>query len=473
MRKSVLALALIAFAAPQIAFTGTALPQTKGGKSSGSAVTGGTASGGVYEQLNLFGEAFERIRNDAVEPVGDSKLVRTAISGMLSGLDPRSVYLTEAEYKALQSNAPEDTAVTGLVLTMDNSIAKVVSPRDGSPAAAADIKPGDLIFSIDKEPTYDMTLPEVEQKLRGAAGSEVTLMVRRGSEKPFEVKVKRAAPGTFRNAEKRLESGNIGYVRLAAFDAGTPDALAAAIKDLRQQAGNKLAGFIVDLRNNPGGSFDDAVKVADAFIDKGDIAIVKSRKGENTKHVAATPGDLANGQPIVALVNGGTGREAEMVAGALQDNRRAVLLGTKTFGESAIETLIPLNGEGAIRLTTSRYLTPNGRAIHGKGLEPDLTVSPLKLEKLAQADRRREADLRGALKNTDKEQTAPNAAPPAKDPAKDKDSETGDKTSAAPPKEQQAVVATGDMGTQSDEQLIQAIDVLRGLALVSGRTASR
>jgi carboxyl-terminal processing protease len=312
-----------------------------------------------------------------------------------------------------------------------------------------------------------MTLPEIEQKLRGAVGSEVTLMVR-GSDKPFEVKVKRAAPGTFQNVEKRLESGNIGYVRLAAFDAGTPDALAAAIKDLRTQAGNKLAGFIVDLRNNPGGSFDDAVKVADTFIDKGDIAIVKSRKGESTKQIAATPGDLANGQPIVALVNGGTGREAELVAGALQDSRRAVLLGTKTFGESAIETLIPLNGEGAIRLTTSRYLTPSGRTIHGKGLEPDLAVSPLKLEKLAQADRRREADLRGALKNTDKEPTTPNAATPATEPAN-----TGDKTSAAPPKDQQAVVATGDIGTQSDEQLIQAIDVLRGLALVSGRTASR
>ena len=463
MRKSVLALALIAFVAPQVALTQTALPQSKGAKS------GAAASGSVYEQLNLFGEAFERIRNDAVEPVGDGKLVRTAISGMLSGLDPRSVYLTEAEYKALQSKAPEDSASTGLVLTMDNSIAKVVSPRDGSPAAAVDIKPGDLIFSIDKEPTYDMTLPEIEQKLRGPADSEVALMVRRGSDKPFEVKVKRAAPGTFQNVEKRLETGNIGYVRLAAFDAGTADALAAAIKDLRQQAGNKLIGFIVDLRNNPGGSFDGAVKAADMFIDKGDIAIVKSRKGENTKHIPATPGDLANGQPIVALVNGGTGREAELVAGALQDSRRAVLLGTKTFGESAIETLIPLNGEGAIRLTTSRYLTPSGRTINGKGLEPDLAVSPLKLEKLAQADRRREADLRGALKNTDKEPATSNATPPAKD-----SENTGDKTSATTsPKDKQAVVATGDIGTQNDEQLIEAIDVLRGLALISGRTAAR
>src|SRR3954447_3839527 len=273
-------------------------------------------------------------------------------------------------------------------------------------------------------------------------------MVRRGSANPAGGKGKRAALGTFRNVEKRLESSNIGYIRLAAFEAGTPDALAAAIKDLRQQAGNKLAGFIIDLRNNPGGSFDAAVKAADTFIDKGDIAIVKSRKGENTKHIAATPGDLANGQPIVALVNGGTAREAELMAGALQDSHRAVLLGTKTFGESAIETLIPLNGEGAIRLTTSRYLTPSGRTIHGKGLEPDLAVSPLKLEKLAQADRRYEADLRGALKNTDKDAAKSNAAAPAKD--KDKDTDTDDKTSATTAeKDKQPVVATGDIGTQN------------------------
>jgi carboxyl-terminal processing protease len=468
IRNSVLALVLITVAAPPLALVGTVLPaaavaQTKGGKSSAAA-----ASSGTYEQLNLFGEAFERIRNDAVEPVADAKLVRTAISGMLSSLDPRSVYLTEAEYKALQSKAPEDTGSTGLVLTMDNGLAKVVSPRDGSPAAIVDIKPGDLIFSIDKEPTYEMTLPEAEQKLRGPAGSEVTLMVRRGTDKPFEVKVKRAAPGTFQSVGKRLEAGNIGYLRVAAFEAGTPDALAAAIKDLRQQAGNKLVGFILDLRNNPGGSFDDAVKAADLLIDKGDIAIVKSRKGENMKHVAATPGDLANGLPIVALVNGGTAREAEMVAGALQDSRRAVLLGTKTFGESAIETLIPLNGEGAIRLTTARYLTPSGRTIHGKGLEPDLNVSPLKLEKLAQADRRREADLRGALKNTDKDPGAAKSSPAGPD-AQPSD----DKTSATGTKDKAPIVATGDMGTQNDEQLIQAIDVLRGLALISGRTASR
>ena len=446
MRKSVLTLALIALLAPN-----TALPQAKGGK------------GGVYEQLNLFGEAFERIRNDAVEPVGDGKLVQTAISGMLTGLDPRSVYLTEAEYKMLQTQSPEVSATTGLVVTMDNGQAKVVAPRDGSPAAASDLKPGDLIFSIDKEPTYDMSLPEIEQKLRGPVDSEVALMVRRGSEKPFEVKVKRAPAATFPTVTKRLETGNIAYIRLAGFDAGTADALAASVKDMRQEAGNKLIGFIVDLRNNPGGGFDAAVKAADAFIDKGDIAVVKSRKPESAKHIAATAGDLANGQPIVALVNGGTAREAELVAGALQDSRRAVLLGTKTFGESAIESLIPLSGNGAIRLTTSRFLTPSGRAIHSKGLDPDLTVSPLKLEKLAQSDRRREADLRGALKNTDTQPGTPGSTPSG--------AKTPDAAGAA--KGEQPTVASGDIGTTSDEQLIEAIDVLRGLALVSGRTAAR
>jgi carboxyl-terminal processing protease len=456
MRKTAMAFALAVFLAPV-----AALPQTKSGKS------------GVYEQLNLFGEAFERIRHDAVEPVADGKLVQTAITGMLAGLDPHSAYLTENEYKALQNRTQQESASTGLVVTLDNGQVKVVAPRDGSPAAgAADIKPGDIIFTIDKDPTYDLTLVEIEQKLRGPADSEVALMIRRGSEKPLEVKLKRAG-GSFPTVSSRLESGDIAYIRLAGFDAGTPDQLAAAVKELRQRAGNKLIGFVVDLRNNPGGNFENAVKSADAFIDKGDITVIKSRKTDGSKRVAATPGDLANAMPIVALVNGGTAREAELVAGALQDSKRAVLLGTKTFGESGINTLIPLNGNGAIRLTTSRFLTPGGRAIHGKGLEPDLNVSPLKLAKMAQADRRREADLRGALKNPDapKNADAQPATPgstPATPKAPDKDA-----TTAAPPKGTQPTVATEDIGTPSDEQLTEAMDVLRGLAMVNGRTAAR
>ncbi|SRR5260221_404732 len=460
MRKWLVAAAFLAFLAPN-----AALPQAKSGK------------GGVYDQLNLFGEAFERIRQDAVEPVGDNKLIETAISGMLTGLDPHSVYLSEAEYKALQNPTANDSAAPGLVVTLDNGQLKVVSPRDGSPAASADIKPGDIIFTIDKEPTYDLTLPEIEQKLRGPVDSEVALMLRRGTGAPIEVKVKRAST-KLPTVNARLEGGDIAYVRIAGFDDQTAPALTDAVNKVRQQAGNKLIGFVVDLRNNAGGSFDAAVAAADAFIDKGDIAVIKSRKADNAKHIAATPGDVANGLPIVALVNSGTAREAELVAGALQDNKRAVLLGTKTYGESAIETILPLNGNGAIKLTTARYLTPSGRAIHTKGLEPDLTVSPLKLEKVAQADRRREADLRGALKNPDEKKAAgsprrgvedlpqPGAAPDKTAPEKSTN------TTATPPKGDQPTVASGDIGTTSDEQLSEAEDVLRGLALVSGRTAS-
>ncbi|MBV9150496.1 MAG: PDZ domain-containing protein [Alphaproteobacteria bacterium] len=464
MRKWVLAAGLTVLLMPA-----AALPQAKN-----------TDKGSVYEQLNLFSEAFERIRQDSVEPVTDTKLVETAIAGMLSGLDPRSVYMNETEYKALKGPANEEAASPGLVVTLDNGQLKVVSPRDGSPAANAGVKPGDFIFTIDKEPTYDLTLPEIEQKLRGPEGSEVTLMVRRGTGTPFEIKLKRAA-GKGSTVSTRVEGGDVGYVRLAGFDQATAAALGDAVKQVRQQAGNKLTGFIIDLRNNPGGAFDAAVAVADDFIDKGDIAIVKSHKGDTAKHIAATPGDLASGLPIVALVNGGTAREAELVAGALQDNHRAVLLGTKTFGESAIETIIPLNGNGAIKLTTARFTTPSGRAIQGKGLDPDLTVSPLKLEKVAQADRRREADLRGALKNP--ADTGPDAAKSGA-PAPTSGAAPGDAPSVppAPGKEpsattqpakgEQPSVASGDIGTTSDEQLSEAIDVLRGLALVNGRTTA-
>ena len=454
MRRSAIALALLVFLSPA-----TALPQAKGG--------GGNS--GVYEQLNLFGEAFERIRHDAVDPVADKKLVQTAIAGMLAGLDPHSVYLSQSEYQALQTHTPETGGSTGLVVTLDNGQVKVVAPRDGSPAASADIKPGDTIYTIDKLPTYDLTLPEIDQKLRGPAGSDVTLMLRRGSDKPAEIKLTRAA-GHFPTVTHRLEEGDVGYIRLSGFEAATPDLLAAAVKDLREVGGNKLIGFILDLRNDPGGDLDAAVKSADAFLSKGDITIVKSRKPDEAKHIAATPGDIANGQPIVALVNGGTAREAELVAAALQDNKRAVLLGGKTFGESAIETVIPLNGNGAIKLTTARFLTPSGKAIQGKGIEPDLTVSPLKLEKLEQADRRREADLPGALKNPDTPPPAPgSAAGGGKSPNKNAPSPS---VSATPSKSTEPTVAAGDIGTTSDEQLSEAVDVLRGLAFVSGRTAA-
>lgn len=415
---------------------------------------------GVYEELNFFDEAFERIRQDAVDPVADTKLIGAAISGMLSGLDPHSAFLDEAAFKALQAPANENQASLGLVVTIDNGQLKVISPQDGSPAAQAGIKPGDLIFTIDKEPVYDLTLGEAEQKLRGPDGSEVQLTLRRGSGAPIDLTIKRE-PYRLQTVTARVLMGNIGYLRIAGFDAGIQAALGGAVQELRQRSGNKLIGFILDLRNNPGGSFDGAVAAADAFLDKGDIAVVKGRKPASTKRVSATPGDIAKGLPLVALVNGGTAREAELVVGALQDNRRAVLLGTKSFGESSIESLIPLGNGGAVRLTTARFTTPNGREIQGKGLEPDLGVAPLKLAKLGHGDGRHEADLPGALKNPDQP-----AAAPGKPPA---DSPPG--ATATPAPEEAPSVATGDMGSASDEQLTQAIDVLRGLSLIGRRAA--
>jgi carboxyl-terminal processing protease len=414
--------------------TGIALEQPRAGKGGGS------------EQLNLFGDVFDRIRQDAVEPVGEAKLVGAAIAGMLSGLDPRSAYLDDAALKAIQKPVSEDQSGLGLVITVENGELKVVSPQDGSPAAKAGVQPGDLIFAIDKDPIYEVSLGEAEQKLRGPAGSEVELTLRRGNGAPTKIKVKRE-PYKLQTVTARLDGEDVGYLRIAGFDDTTQAAVESAVRDLRQRAGNKLLGLILDVRNDPGGSFDAAVAVADAFIDNGDIVVVKGRKPTSLKRISATPGDIAQGLPIVVLVNGGTAREAELVAGALQDNRRAVLLGTKTFGDAAIESVIPLPGHGAIRLTTARFTTPSGRRIQGKGLDPDLTVMPLKLAKLADGLRLHEADLHGALKNTD-----PGAA------------ETKDaKARAASSLPSEAI------GSAADEQLSEAADVLRGLAVVSGR----
>jgi carboxyl-terminal processing protease len=435
MRKVVTALVLGALLA-----AGPALPQAKGVK------------GGGYEQLNLFSEAYDRIRQDAVEPVGEGKLIGAAIAGMLSGLDARSAYINETAYRAMQAPANEDRASLGLVVTIENGQLKVIAPQDGSPAAQAGIKPGDLIYAIDKDPTYELTLGEAEQKLRGPVGSEVQLSLRRDNRRSIDITVKREGY-KLQTVTARLEAENIFYLRVAGFDSGTPAALTNAVQELRRRAGNKVIGFILDLRNNPGGAFEAAIGVADAFIDKGDIVIIRGRKPATLKRISATPGDIAQGLPIVALINGGTAREAELVAAGLQDNRRAVLVGTRSFGESSIESVIPLQGNGAIRLTTARFLTPSGQRIQGKGLTPDLTVMPLKLSKLPQGDRLREADLRGALKNTD----------PV--PAGGKDSggkDSGGKASAPS-------LATADIGSAADEQLSEAADVLRGLALVGGR----
>jgi carboxyl-terminal processing protease len=402
----------------------------------------------VYQELNLFNEAFERIRRDAVDPVADQKLIDAAIGGMLSGLDPHAAYIGPAALKASPNTGAEDETGIGLVATIDNGELKVISPRDGSPAAKAGIEPGDLIFAIDKEPTYELTFAQAQDRLRGPAGSSVTLTLRRGNDPPIRVHVTRT-PYQFQTVSSHLIDGNVGYLRVAGFDDTAPSALAAAVQDLRQQAGGKLAGIALDLRNNPGGDFDAAVKIADALLDQGDVAVIKGREPADTKRIGGRPAGLVKGLPIIAIVNGGTAREAELVAGALQDNRRALLLGTRTYGDGNIETLIPLESGGAIRLTTARFTTPAGREIAGKGLVPDLVVTPVKLEKLAVGEGLHEADLPGALKNPDQPVAG---VPPTV-------------VKQAAPDAHPAGVATREIGSGEDEQLNEAVDILRGLAV--------
>jgi carboxyl-terminal processing protease len=422
----------------------------------------------VYDELNLFDDAFERIRRDSVDAVTDGKLVGAAIAGMLTSLDPHAAYFDPAALKALNQPTVDNEVGIGAALTLVKGEVKVISPRDGSPAAQAGVKPGDLVLAIDKEPTFEMTLPEVERRLRGPAGSTVKLTLQRGTEStPLKLAVKRAAEQS-QTVSARVEEGDIGYVRLAGFDDGTPTALAAAIQDLRQQTGGKLLGLVLDLRNNPGGKFQDAVAAANDFLDKGDVAVVRGRKPDSLKHIAAAPNDLVKGLPIVVLVNGGTADEAEMFAAALQDNRRALLIGTKTFGDSAIETLIPLASGGAIRLTTAHFESPQGRQIDSKGVDPDLVVTPLKLEKLAKGEGLHEADLPGALKNPDQPETAApetgaTAAPGKTPPIAKAAPSVTNKTAPS--------LANEDIGGASDEQLTQALDVLRGLAVFNPRAA--
>jgi carboxyl-terminal processing protease len=445
-----LALVILAGA---LALPGGSLAQPQSGKDA------------VYEGLNLFDEAFERIRKDSVDTVADQKLIGAAIAGMLSSLDPHAAYIDPAALKASPAAVEEDEPGIGLVVTIDNGELKVISPRDGSPAAKAGIEPGDLIFAIGKEPVYEMSLVQAKERLRGPPGSAVTLTLRRGRGAPMRVTVERT-PFRLQTVSSRLVDGNIGYLRIAGFDAGTQAALEAAVQDLRQRSGGKLIGLVLDLRNNPGGDFTAAVKLADAFIDKGDVARIKGREAADSKRIAGTPNDLVKGLPIVAIVNGGTARETELVAGALQDDHRALLLGTRTYGDGNIESVIPLESGGAIRLTTARFTTPSGREIEGKGLPPDLVVTPLKLAKLAGGENLHEADLPGALRNPD--QPIPGRPAPANTAAPPGGAAP---STSAPPARTAPSVASADIGSAADEQLTAAIDILRGRAVFNPRAS--
>jgi carboxyl-terminal processing protease len=415
-----------------------------------------------YRQLNLFAEVFERVRSDYVEEVSDEQLVEAAINGMLSSLDPHSSYLNAKSFKDMQVQTRGEFGGLGIEVTMENGVVKVVSPIDDTPAAKAGLKPNDLITALDGESIVGLTLPEAVEKMRGPVNSTIKLTIRREGRDPFDVVLTRAVV-KIQSVKSHLEGDNIGYIRITSFSEHTDTGLANAVKNLKQQAGNKLIGYVIDLRNNPGGLLDQAIAVSDAFFEGGEIVSTRGRRPDDARHYNAKPGDIANGLPIVVLINGGSASASEIVAGALQDHHRAILLGTRTFGKGSVQTIIPLPGHGAISLTTARYYTPSSRSIQGKGIEPDIVVEPAKIEKIATGEIRHEADLRGALKNTDKpalDATKPNV-PPGTTPS-DTDPSKGESSSVDP----------GLLGTQQDYQLTRAVDLLRGIAVFNGRVVN-
>jgi carboxyl-terminal processing protease len=420
----------------------------------------------TYQQLNLFGDVFEKVRSSYVEPVSDQQLIESAIKGMLSSLDPHSSYMDPKEWDDMQVQTKGEFGGLGIEVTMENGVIKVVSPMDGTPAAKAGIQPGDLIVQLDGKPVMGMTLGEAVDKMRGPIDSKIVLTVRRGKQQPFDV--------TLMRAEIKIPSvsgqliGNIGYIRIAQFSEPTATGLQDTIAKLKDQDGKKLEGLVLDLRNNPGGLLEQAIAVSDDFIDKGEIVSTRGRDPNQAQRYNATPGDLLDGLPLVVMINGGSASASEIVAGALQDHHRAILLGTRSFGKGSVQTIIPIPGHGAIRLTTARYYTPSGRSIQAKGIDPDIHVEQAKLEAVNEPQYRSEADLPGALQNTGG--TAPDsggANPPANG------STSGGSSNTTTPQAPNADSGDGNTPDPAkDYQLSRAVDLIHGLALYAESKAN-
>ncbi|HEX4112796.1 MAG TPA: S41 family peptidase [Stellaceae bacterium] len=409
----------------------------------------------TYRQLDLFGEVFERVRADYVQNVTDDQLVEAAINGMLSALDPHSSYMNAKNFGDMEVQVRGEFGGLGIEVTMENNAIKVVSPIDDTPAAKAGIKPGDLILQIDNDPVMGMSLNDAVKKMRGPIDSEIKLVIQRGTARPFEVKLKRAVI-KIQSVKYHMEGNDIGYIRISSFNEQTDSGIHNAFAAFRKDPANKLAGMVLDLRNNPGGLLDQAVAVSNDFIPEGEIVSTRGRHPEDAQRYDAKPAnDISKGVPMVVLINGGSASASEIVAGALQDHHRAVLLGTRSFGKGSVQTIIQLPGHGAIRLTTARYYTPSGRSIQARGIDPDITVEPAKIEKIAEPEFRHEADLKGALKN--------NQPLPAND------------TKAAPadqPKKDQASVDQNEIGSAQDYQLTRAIDLLRGVSMFNSHASN-
>lgn len=393
----------------------------------------------TYEMLNLFGEVMERAKGSYVEEVSDKKLIEAAINGMLTSLDPHSSYLDAEGFAYMSEQTRGKFGGLGIEVTMDNGLVMVVSPIDDTPAAKAGIKSGDYITHIDGQTVIGLTLNEAVAKMRGKIGTKIKLSVRRANTKPFEVTLKREEI-KIHSVKTEIKNDDILYVRISSFAEDNDKEISKAVQDARKKLKNKLAGIVIDVRNNPGGLLDQAVAVSDLFLDKGEIVSTRSRNEEDTVRYTAQSGDIASGLPIVVIINEGSASASEIVAGALQDHHRAIVIGEKSFGKGSVQTVIPLGEYGAMRITTARYYTPSGRSIQAKGIEPDILVKPAKVEEIESYGLNiKEAELKGALKNEEEDKSA----------KKDSENKESDKDEI------------------SDYQLIRALDLVKALSLYS------
>ena len=355
----------------------------------------------TYRQLNLFGDVFERVRADYVEKPDDSKLIETAINGMLQGLDPHSSYMDPKSFRDMQVQTRGEFGGLGIEVTMEDGLIKVVAPIDDTPAAKAGVLANDIITKLDEDQVQGLTLNQAVEKMRGPVNTKIKLTImRKGQDKPVEVSITRDIIRV-RSARWNTEGDDVGYIRLTQFNEQTTEGLKKGIAEIQSKIPeNKLKGYVVDIRNNPGGLLDQAVSVSDAFLQKGEIVSTRGRNAEETQRFSARAGDLTKGKPIIVLINGGSASASEIVAGALQDHKRATILGTRSFGKGSVQTIIPLgSGNGALRLTTARYYTPSGKSIQAKGIVPDIEVLQDVPDDLkARTDTKGEASLRGHLK---------------------------------------------------------------------------
>lgn len=357
----------------------------------------------TYEMLNLFGEVMERAKISYVDEVSDAKLIEAAINGMLTSLDPHSSYLDSESFSYMSEQTKGKFGGLGIEVTMDNGLVLVVSPIDDTPAAEAGIKSGDYITHIDGETVIGMNLNEAVSKMRGKIGTKVKLSIRRANAKPFDVTLKREEI-KIESVKTEIKNDDILYIRISSFAEENDKEVSKAIEKAQKDLKGKLSGIIIDVRNNPGGLLDQAIAVSDLFLDKGEIVSTRSRNDEDTVKYTAEEGDVAKGLPIVVIINGGSASASEILAGALQDHHRAVVIGEKSFGKGSVQTVIPLGEYGAMRITTARYYTPSGRSIQAKGIEPDIEVKPAKVELLEDYGFNiTESELKGALKNEEED----------------------------------------------------------------------